>query len=422
MKTTGVPAATLSLPKRLSLLFVLSFIGLVFGACLLEVTVRLFFPTTDFLWQWDSRIGLTLIPGMRGRSVKPGVFDVRVDVNSAGFRDREHSIEKPAGIRRIALLGDSFVEAIQVPFEDSITAQLEDRLKTAGRETELLNFAVSGTGTARHYLALQEYAAAYKPDVVLLFFFAGNDISDNSRRLSGRSYVPYPQTNSDGVLIRSENGEPAFTPFSDDSSVLTPITELLKNRWKSYRFLRETIDNSPAVNRLLHSFNSTNASQESVSAPVLENLGLYEVYRIEQKPVWAEAWRVSEELILAVQDFAQTHGAKLGVVLIPASWEVYPHLWDAILASTPGMREVALDPEQPSKRFTRFLTDHGVAVLNLLPEFRQRATGSSSLYIESDGHWTAEGHRLAADLIAPRVSAMLASDGVSTTKVHTPAQ
>src|SRR5215813_7966746 len=100
-------ATSLSLPKRVAMLTLLTLIGLGLGVCLLEVTVRLFFPTTDFLWQWDSRIGMKLVPGMHGRSVKRGAFDVLVNVNSAGFRDREHSVDKPAGTKRIVLLGDS---------------------------------------------------------------------------------------------------------------------------------------------------------------------------------------------------------------------------------------------------------------------------------------------------------------------------
>src|SRR5215469_7138437 len=133
---------SLSLSKRLAAVASLLLIGVVLGACLLEVVVRLFFPTSDFLWQWDPRIGMRLVPKMHGRSVKPGIFDVSVDVNSAGFRDREHTIEKPPGMRRIVLLGDSFIEAIQVPFEDSITAQLENRLKSNTARTEVINFGV----------------------------------------------------------------------------------------------------------------------------------------------------------------------------------------------------------------------------------------------------------------------------------------
>jgi hypothetical protein len=63
---------------------------------------------------------MKLIPGKRGQAVQRGIFSTEIEVNSAGFRDREHSIEKQAGTRRVVLLGDSFLEAIQVPFDRSM--------------------------------------------------------------------------------------------------------------------------------------------------------------------------------------------------------------------------------------------------------------------------------------------------------------
>jgi hypothetical protein len=399
----------LPLYKRLMFFALLMTFGIGLGACLLEITVRLFFPTSDFLWQWDSRIGMRLVPGMRGRSVKPGIFDVEVNVNSAGFRDREHPVDKPTGTKRIVLLGDSFVEAIQVPFEQSITAQLEDQLNRTTGHIEVINFGVSGTGTARQYLALREYGLRYKPDVVLLFF-VGNDFSDNSRRLQGRSYVPYPEVTSDGKVVRDKNGQPVFTPFFDESSRLAPLTGMVKNHWKSYHFLRERIDSSPAINRVLYSLRLMSTPPEAVNAPAGDNFGFYEIYRVEQKPVWKEAWGVTEELLLDVRNLTETAGAKFGVVLVPAAWEVYPALWNGILTSIPGMHSVALDVDQPSSRLTRFLTEHDVTVMNLLLEFRRMAATSPALYVKGDAHWTSGGHKLATDLMAPQVSAMLRAD------------
>ena len=42
-----------------------------------------------------------------------------VKTNSLGFHAKEVAIEKPAGVFRIAILGNSFVEAIQVPLKDA---------------------------------------------------------------------------------------------------------------------------------------------------------------------------------------------------------------------------------------------------------------------------------------------------------------
>src|SRR5438093_9901774 len=96
--------------------FLLLALGVCLGAVALEVVVRSFIPVSDSLWEFDAVVGMTLIPGRHGRWVKPGIFDAPVEINSAGFRDREHELTKPAGTRRVLLLGASFVEALQVPF------------------------------------------------------------------------------------------------------------------------------------------------------------------------------------------------------------------------------------------------------------------------------------------------------------------
>ena len=124
--------------------------GLAAALVAFEVVVRVFFPMSDFLWDWDPVIGMKLKPGRRGRSILPGVYDVAVEVNSAGFRDREHAIAKPPGTKRVVLLGDSFLEAVQVPFEDSVAAALErllddpalrERMSVAGRERAVREFS-----------------------------------------------------------------------------------------------------------------------------------------------------------------------------------------------------------------------------------------------------------------------------------------
>jgi len=406
MQQPATTRSSLSLQKRFLITLVLLAAGVALGAASTEITVRLFFPVSDFFWQWDPATGMKLIPGKRGQAVQRGIFSTQIEVNSAGFRDREHSIEKPASTRRVALLGDSFLEGIQVPFDRSITSQLDSRLQRSNIRTEVINFGVSGFGTAREYLALREYGLRYKPDLVLLFF-VGNDVSDNSCRVQGLPYVPYPQTTESGELARDAEGHPLFTPFADQTSRLSFVTGVLKNHSKAYRFVRETIDTSPRVNRLLYQLRLVNRPPETVNAPGGTNFGFYEIYRVQPKPAWAEAWRLTEQLMLAARDLSVANGARFAVVLIPAFWEVDAHRWESALTQLPAMRNAALDLEEPSRRLTTFLAAHDVSVINLLPAFRERAGSLPPLYLQSDAHWTVEGHRLAADLLAEPVAAML---------------
>ena len=107
-------------------------------------------------------------------------YGVMVRISAKGLRDRPHDYEPEAGVFRIVVLGDSFMEAYQVPLEHSLPYRLQEAL--AERGVEVVNLGVGGYGTTQAYLALREEGLRYAPDLVILAFYA-NDVSDNSRAL-----------------------------------------------------------------------------------------------------------------------------------------------------------------------------------------------------------------------------------------------
>ena len=112
-------------------------------------------------------------------------------------------------------------------------------------------------------------------------------------------------------------------------------------------------------------------------------------------------------LLIETRNLAQSRGARLAVVLVPSPWEVYPDRWRDIVARTPAMQKATLDLDEPSRKLRQFLTAESIAYLDLGPEFRARQSASPTLYFNPDHHWTAEGPRLAAETIAPRLAAMV---------------
>src|SRR3954451_24733872 len=106
-----------------------------------------------------------------------------VAINSDGFRDVEHAVEKPPDVYRIAVIGDSYVEALQVNRDEMFTNHIAPAAANcdalAGKRIETLTFGVSGYGTAQELLMLREKVFKYSPDLVLLVFTTNNDVSDN---------------------------------------------------------------------------------------------------------------------------------------------------------------------------------------------------------------------------------------------------
>lgn len=106
---------------------------------------------------------------------------VSMRINEQGMRsDRLFSLEKPAGTCRVALFGDSFFMGYEASLENSFAGQLERFLSEQGKKCEVLNFAVSGFGTAESLVALKKKALAYKPDYVVLEWHY-TDPDDNLR-------------------------------------------------------------------------------------------------------------------------------------------------------------------------------------------------------------------------------------------------
>jgi hypothetical protein len=114
-------------------------------------------------------------------------------------------------------------------------------------KAETFNMGLSGFGTGREYLMLREYGLRYQPDLVLLFF-VGNDLLNNSVRLEGTPYVPYPLMNENLTLLRDAPGAPRFTPIVDTQSRFSFLTGFLKAHSEGFRLLRMTIERAPRVN------------------------------------------------------------------------------------------------------------------------------------------------------------------------------
>src|SRR5271166_3750959 len=88
---------------------------------LAEVALRAtHFPFEPQLYQPSRDRGWTLRAGAEG--VVAVETRQRIRINELGFRDKERRYDKPADTVRIAVLGNSWTEALQVPIEKTYEA------------------------------------------------------------------------------------------------------------------------------------------------------------------------------------------------------------------------------------------------------------------------------------------------------------
>ncbi len=195
-------------------------------------------------------------PNVTTRHYVPGDYDVRITTNSAGMRgQREYSIARPDGVRRVLILGDSFGFGYGVEDGEVLSAQLEDLLnqRAAGAHRyEVINLSVSGFGQAEELVTYRERGRAYGADVVVIFYFE-NDIGNNA--VSGLFAVA-----PDGSLTRVA---PEFLPGVRTREILyavAPIRWLFEHSeaWNLVRNrLSGLVQNSLLRQQGLEKFNDT---------------------------------------------------------------------------------------------------------------------------------------------------------------------
>ena len=173
---------------------------------LVEVALRIFGISYPVFTIIDPHRGFAHGPGAEGWQVREGW--AYIQINSDGLRDREHPIEKREGTIRIAVLGDSYAKALQVPLEGGfwwiLGQELASCLVLKDQQVGATNFGVGGYGTAQELLTLRHHVWKYDPDIVILAALTGNDITDNSKALRGNPTVPYFVLD-DGALVLDDS-------------------------------------------------------------------------------------------------------------------------------------------------------------------------------------------------------------------------
>ncbi len=399
------------------LIFILFGVLLAFG--LLEAAVRITGKTPPagepaFFWQDDKRFGWFHAPGAEGYYFNPpGEYNAYAKVNSAGLMDREYSLAKPEGVYRILVLGDSFAEGLRVPMDATFHSILEEELNAAGKRVEVINAGVAGWGTDQELLFYREIGRKYKPDMVLLAFFPGNDIMNNAIALESKNFggvkKPYFLL-EDGQLVLhnqpvgSEAGLGSETGASESGQQLIPehpplafLLPLLQHSAFYRYFIPRLRVIAPGFALKLAQWGLIEPGSETRNArqgPDYIPLA-YGVYKTPLDEPWQEGWRITEALLAEMKKEVEADGATLRVVVIPAQLQVEPAVWRHILQTFPAMQAYQWDLDQPNVMLAAILQKQGTPYLDLLPIFR--AWNGPTLFFPIDGHWNERGHRLAGE-------------------------
>lgn len=157
---------------------------LIILALLLEVGVRLFLPVSDVPdTEFHPQLGNHYVPDQTGEYIKAHGEEIhsRYRINQSGWNShRDFVDEKPDDVFRIAVIGDSYVEAFQVDVDRSFPFLLEKRLnKAAGSASaEVYAYGHSGANLIQYLAVLRHAACRAHPDLVVVSIVP-NDLQES---------------------------------------------------------------------------------------------------------------------------------------------------------------------------------------------------------------------------------------------------
>ncbi len=268
--------------KAKAILFLSSLlVSVILSECLLRIFVV---QETKRLASYDPDIGWRGAPNGEGVYIRlRDSINVPFRYNSLGFRDEEVPPREREGFQ-VVLLGDSFVESLEVPYENTFMELVESELEQRMDSSSVINISSQGYSTAQEILAYQKFRGLLDPDLVLLAFYTGNDFDDNLR---------------ESFAFLNQDGELEFNSVEESSAehIWLSFTRWLYEHSHLVFFAKNTVEN-------------------------LSGARLADDTRDEKKASMEHARNVTEILLLEAKAQVAAENIPFGVVVFPSRREV----------------------------------------------------------------------------------------------------
>ena len=352
---------------------------LLVAATLMEAYLRWRIPFTEVEWpgRFDPELGFVFQPNARVRWTNGLEFWVEETSNSLGFLDREPTVPKPDGMFRVLVIGDSFVAAAQVGVAEKMHVQLEARLRDAlgTDKVDTVAFGYSGTGQSNQLSFYDVYGADIDADLVVLLFHS-NDFGNNSAVLESVSYGWDPW-------------RPPRLFYEPDESGAAFVRVGIDANWFDHRLSRRMLDPASHQRLVMERYPETRALLDGWPASSVHQDCVF--YADELPPLFQRAVASTEHALRLFKERTKNRGEALLLVTTPGVVGGRQYCGDNCC--------YALDERNQLKRITRMAERVGIPILDLYSVFAERGDWRDAT-LPYDAHWSALGHRWAAEAIA----------------------
>ena len=285
----------------------------------------------------------------------------RGHINNAGFvNDRDYSADAPGPL--MAVIGDSYVEAAMIPADETFHGRLAGELGDRGR---IYSFGASGAPLSQYLVWADHVRRTYAPDAMAVLVI-GNDFDESL------------------LAYKSAPGFHYFAPDGDGTLRLTRVDYVPGRigivRSAFARYLLLNLQAYDTLNRVVARLRGEpGAMAFAGNVPV----------RVDDRRL-ADSMKATDAFL---RDLPEASG------LPPERLVLMVDGLHDIADAGPGYRETFF------WRMRTYLAEQarrrGFEVVDLQPHLdaRARATGRAMDLRPIDGHWSAEGHAVAAEAL-----------------------
>lgn len=332
----------------------------------------------------DPIIGLTYKPNSstyeKGRE-----YNALYRINSLGLRDEDYGL-KQVSTFRILLLGDSFSVSHGMSIDDSLSKQLERSLQRTANidgmavNFEVINAAVGGYSPYNYWKALLKWAPIYKPDAVIV----GISPDDYDSSNAGMKYI----IEDGSILGITRDGEKQIRK----RHMITRIRKWLSWNSHFYILLRNFFYYNEIVGRLSMRFGKN--ERQTPLQPFI----------IPQSEYISKSWKASFSYLDNLREAAFNLNIPLFMISIPLKEEIDRARFKYTLSAS-GLTVSQTDLDQPLNQLMQYCKNRNIPLFDPRQELKMRNI-EVRCYFVYDGHWVAEGIRVASVSIAEQWKAL----------------
>lgn len=193
-----------------------------------------------FVWLASDMPANAFVDGLvRYAPNQQGVWRLRDEIaapyriNAQGWNSGigDYRVERQPGTARIAIVGDSYVEALQVPYDQSAGEVLAATLGNAARPVEVYRFGISGAPMSQYLSMVEREVLRYRPDWIVVQL-VHNDFDESYRFVPGRYTSSFMKLRLEDGKVTGELQPRPWAPGPTEWLRRTATARFFLYRWQ----------------------------------------------------------------------------------------------------------------------------------------------------------------------------------------------